>query len=230
MKTTVRIILLLAAIGILVFLISKCHGCSDGPSIQAITPPDTLYWNNEAGDKVTSLKGTEEAFAVLRKKVADSVARVYKVKLKNMENYLIAWTEAQSDIAPEPSTKETDYMPSPVKDCPAVVKNMRQQFNGPYDSITVQIGDSSYLHKRSYDTVTVVWKKVTEGGIFNRKRFLQVDVSFADTSRHVKGLDAYRQPASKPKRWAIGFQAGVMYNGKARPYGGAGLSYNFIRF
>jgi len=34
----------------------------------------------------------------------------------------------------------------------------------------------------------------------------------------------------KPKPWGIGIQAGATYDGKTKPYIGAGVSYNLIRF
>lgn len=233
MKTIYQFSVIIAVGLLIIFLLSRlgCLGGKNDVPAENVIPPDTVSWKNKAGDNVTSLKGTEDAFAQIRKHVADSVAKIYKVKLKNMEEYLIAWTESQSDIPADTTTRETDYIPSPVKDCPPVVKNMRQRFSNPYDTIDVQLGDSQYLRKRSYDTVTVVWSKGKEGKLFNKKRFLMASISFADTSRRVTKLDAYRVPAEKPKRWGIGAQAGGTYiMNKWRPYFGAGVSYNFIRF
>lgn len=227
--------LLIITFGLLVVLFMYKSGCvgskTKDVSVKTAIPVDTLHWKNKDGDNVTSLKGNEESFAVITKRVADSVAKTYEVRLKDMREYLIAWTQSQADVPADTATRQTDYIPSPVKDCPPIVKNMRQQFNSAYDSISVQIGDSSWLHKRSFDTLTAVWKTVKQGFLFNRKKYLQLDLSFADTSRHVTGLTAYRAPQQKQKKWGIGFSSGVTYyNGRGRLYAGAGINYTFIRF
>ena len=36
--------------------------------------------------------------------------------------------------------------------------------------------------------------------------------------------------ATKPKYWGIGIQIGATYDGQTKPYVGAGVSYNLIRF
>lgn len=191
--------------------------------------PVIIRWKNKAGDSVTSLKGSSDQFAQLKKNIADSIADVYQTKIRNMQEYIISTSESNAYIPPVHGTRETDYLPGPVLTRP--VKNMRQRFQSPYYDITAQIGDSSYLQLKAWDTLTVVWKTVKEGSIFNRRKYLQLDLSHADTSKHITGLQAYRVPAKKPKRFGIGVQVGVTFDGQqARPYAGLGASYNLIRF
>lgn len=216
-------------IGVLLLLGLWCVRNLNYNPPQEPSEPIIKRWVNNAGDSVTSLKGTADQFAAAKKHIADSIARVYDVQIRNLQEYIISSSEARADIPAVPGSMETDYLPGAT--LTKQIRNLRQQFKSPYYEITAQIGDSSYLQLKAWDTLTVVWKRVKEGSIFNRKRFLQVDLSHADTSKHITGLQAYRVPDKKPKRFGIGAQFGVTFDGKqAQPYAGFGISYNLIRF
>lgn len=198
---------------------------------EAIKPIEKIRWINASGDSVTSLKGTAEQFSQIRKKTIDSISRIYDVKVKHLQEILIAVTSSQTDVPADPDTKETDYVPPAKPDCPPAVKNMRQIFSNPYYAIRAQIGDSSFLHLQAFDTLTVVWKRVKEGTLFNRKRYLQVDVSTANPFTQISGLQAMRISEKKIKKWGIGLQAGYGWQRvlQPSPYLGIGISYNIIR-
>jgi hypothetical protein len=113
-------------------------------------------------------------------------------------------------------------------------KNAYQDFQSEYYKAQVQIGDSSYMHLQSFDTVTVLWKKVTEGSIFNRRNLIQLDVSTANPDTKVSGIKAYRI-SEKPKRWAVGIGAGYgvpLYGNslQAVPFIGITITKSIIRF
>lgn len=200
------------------------------PQVQG-SGPITIHWANQAGDSVTSLKGTDQQFSIRDKKIADSIAKVYRSQIKNLQEYIISTSTSTADIPAITGTRETDYLPGATLTTTKQIRNVRQQFSSPYYHITAQIGDSSYLQLKAWDTLTVVWKTVKEGSLFNRRKYLQLDLSHADTSKHITGLQAYRVPKQKPKRFGIGAQVGVTFDGQqARPYAGLGISYNFIRF
>jgi hypothetical protein len=197
---------------------------------------DTLEWVNDAGDIVASLKADPSYFAADRAHLIDSLAKVYNSKPKNVIEYVIATTEGQSDIRPEGKPTVEDYFPidTAKKDCPPVQRNVAQNFSSPYYKAHVQIGDSSYMHLQSFDTVTVLWKKVNEGSIFNRKHLIQLDVSTANPDTKVSGIKAYRI-YEKPKRWAIGVQLGygVSFTDKIPnpvPMISFGITRTIIRF
>lgn len=194
--------------------------------------PELIRWKNKGGDSVTSLKGTAEQFAAREKRIIDSLAEVYGTREKHLLEYIGAITETKTYVQPGPGPVEKDYQPAKDPGCPPVVKNMRKSFSNPYYDIQAQIGDSNYLQLRSYDTLTVVWKRVKEGGIFNRKRFIQADVSFANPYTRINKLDAYRIADKKPKRWGIGLHTGYGFSQSGKPgvYAGVGISYNFIRW
>jgi hypothetical protein len=58
------------------------------------------------------------------------------------------------------------------------------------------------------------------------------EVTLLNPYSKVKSLRTYQVaiPKEKIKRWGIGISGGGTYIGKWRPYIGAGLNYNFIRF
>lgn len=203
-KTTLLLVSLLI---VAVFMLFTCDH-SPAPLQGSSEQVDTLVWVNDAGDIVASLKGTPEAFAVADRKEADSIARVYRVKEKGLVEYIVALEHTNADLLAENNSKEADYFPvDSKKDCPPQVKNLRQSFSSPYYVARVQLGDSPYLHLQSFDTVTLVWKKVKEGWLFNRKHLIQLDVSTANPDTKVSGIKAYRI-YEKPKRWAIGVGLG----------------------
>lgn len=191
--------------------------------------PELFSWGNAAGDQVASVKGVPEDLARVQKRLLDSMARVYNVREKDLMDLFIAQVEGEADVPPVPGHQAADYFP-PQDSCPPQVRNLRDSFATPYYQAQVQIGDSSYMRLHTQDTVTGVWKEVREGGWFNRRQLLQLDISFADTSRRVTGLKAYRKLV-KPKRWGLAVFAGWGAGPKgAGAVGGIGLSYHIIQF
>lgn len=227
-------ILFLAGLLVVLIILFTCNHLNPPPVQGSSEQIDTLVWVNDAGDIVSSVKGTPDAFAVVYKKEADSIAKVFRVKEKNLLEYIVALEHTNTDLLADVNSKEADYY-SPVvhgKDtCPPVQKNLRQTFSSPYYIAKAQLGDSPYLHFEAFDTVTVLWKKVKEGNILNREIFFQLDVSTANPDTKVSGIKAYRI-YEKPKKWAIGGQIGYGFSNsmKSFPYIGIGISYNPIRF
>jgi hypothetical protein len=228
------------AIGVSLFLWmllappASCNG-----KVVVVSPIDsTIHWKNKAGDSVISQKGYEEQFAVIKKKIADSIAKVYRSRINDLQELLIISSITKAEIPAEPGTKETDYYPVVVNDdCPGQVRTLAQTFSNEHYRVFVRIGvESSYdsMHLERFDTTTVLWSWEKEGNIFNRKRFLQLDISSADPDNKINVLP-YRKPQEKAKRFGIGAQLGATLTFKnfrpaLKPYIGAGISYNLIRF
>ncbi len=207
--------------------------CNRSPKV--VAPVDsTFYWKNAYNKEVASQKGLAVQFQLKNKKLADSLAKVYKTKEKYLQEWVLAFTSTKADVPAVPGTQEKDYDPPVVINgvkCPDQIKRMRQSFHSTYYDAEVQIGDSNYLHLQKRDTITMLWKKVKEGRFFNRRTYLQLDVSLADTSTKVIGIQSYRAGPLRPKRGGIGLQMGYEFDGKRfRPYFGLGFSYNIIRF
>jgi hypothetical protein len=192
---------------LIAFVVLTCH-YSSAPLQDNSEKVDTSEWVNNAGDITESLKADPSYFEKDRAHLIDSLSKVYKTVPKKVIEYVVATTEGETDIKTD-GPVASDYFPvdSNKKDCPPVQKNVAQNFSSPYYKARVQIGDSSYMHLQSFDTLTVLWKKVNEGSLFNRKDLIQLDVSTANPDTKVSGLKAYRI-SEKPKRWAIGFSAG----------------------
>jgi hypothetical protein len=203
------------------------------PSPKVVAPIDSIiYWRNMAGKIVASQQGAKEQFELRYKHLEDSLAKVYKTKVKWLQEYIIARTSGTSDLPAVDNSKQYEYAQVIVHGdtCPPAIQRMRQRFHNNYYDALIQIGDSSYMRLRSVDTITVLWKKVKQGNLFHRKTLLQLDISSANPDTKIEGLKTYKTPPIKPKRVGIGMQAGYEFDGKRfRPYFGLGFSYNLIR-
>ena len=224
-------------IAILLFGLLTCHSCR---AIEKVAAADsTYYWKNKAGNAVASQKKTAEDFAVINKKLSDSIAKAYHTKPKLVKEYIVIHNEAKTDLPPVNDTKAADYFPplhldgeGPGVRCPPQIKNLRQSFANNYYKADVQLGDSSYLHLSAKDTITIVWHITKAGNIFHRREYLQADISNANPDVKTNNLQIYRMKDRSQKRFGIGFQLGYGYSNSFHPslYVGAGLNYNLIRF
>ena len=214
---------------LIILLIKECRGHEVKPI--GHIPDSVFYWKNKANQTVISLKGAQEDFAIKEKIYLDSIAKIYKTKPKYIKEIVTLTEQAEGSVEPSGSV-EKDYQPVIIPDCPPIVKNMRQRFTNNYYDISTQIGDSSYLHLLAYDTLTVLWKKVKEGNIFNRKFYTQVDAATANPYNKISGLKAFRVADKKPKKFGVGIQAGYGYSNGLQPkvYVGIGITYIIIRF
>jgi hypothetical protein len=226
-----KTILIACTLAVLILFLWKCN--RENPP-QAAGELQSYDWINNAGDIVSSLKGSAEAFSKDDSHLSDSLASVYKTERKKLLEYVVFRENSIADVPPVSGTKAADYFPPKDSVCPAQVKNVRESFSNPYYTADVQIGDSSYMHLQHQDTITVLWKKITEGGLFNRKHFLQLDLSSADPSNKIYGVKAYRKQIEQ-KKWGIGLQLGYGFSFSGNqlsrsPYVGIGITKTFIRF
>lgn len=224
---------------IIIFLLFRPQSCTrkGGEVTERGTADSTFYWKNKYNEEVASNRGTAAQFALQderMKHLIDSVAKVYDTKNKRIQELIVATTRGVTHLTAKLGTKEGDtlWLPADNPDCPPVVRirNVRETFENPYYTAKVQIGDSSYAVIDRRDTLTALWKDVKTGGIFNRKKYLQLDLNFADTSNHVTGLSAYRRQVPV-KEWGIGPEAGALYfNNQVFLKGGANVSRQTGRF
>lgn len=212
--------ILLLGLSLVILLLWKCNNANP----DNIGTVDTTRWTNKAGKEVVSLKGTEQAFGMRDKHIADSLARVYGLRVKQLQEYIIVLQHARVDLQPSGPVAK-DYFPPDSSNCPPAIKDMRQSFANPYYNADVQIGDSSYMHLERHDTLTAIWRR--------GKNYLQLDLSSADTSNHIEGVKAYRHYVP-PKRWGIGVVAGygvaIEKPTNPVPFIGIGISYSIIKF
>lgn len=221
---------------VLFFWYKSCNKASTLPP-----PNDSItYWRNKAGEEVASRKAAEDQFSIFNEEYLDSIARLLdtKAKLLNQITVLTQKGTATIKTSEPPIIKwKTDTVTSDVG-CPDLA-SVEQNFSSPYYKANVFIpfnGDSSRIRLETYDTLLYADKIVKEGNLFNRKRFLQVDVTNTNDSAHITGLNIYRKQLPPPKRIGIGVQLGARvtitknFIPAVKPYAGIGASYNFIRF
>lgn len=234
---TIILVVLTAGLTLLLAnIVSTCNRAT--PTGQA--PDSVMYWQNEANKNVASLRGAIEDFGVQSKKLSDSIARVYGVKFNQLREYLIGTTRTEADI-PISGDQHYEYLPPVVYNnhdtCPPQISSIAGTFESPYYVANARLGEDPYLHLVGFDTLTVVWKDTTIGRFFNRKKYLQLDVSLANPDTRITGLKSYRIPPPPPKKWAIGLQFGYSGYFDVRrqrlgfaPTIGVGVTKTLIRF
>ncbi len=233
------VILVVVSIAATVLVMTQLRSCGMArPTGQM--PDSVMYWRNQANKEVASLRGAVEDFGVQSKKLTDSIARVYGAKFNQLKEYLVANTRTQADI-PLKGNQSIEYRQPIVYNnsdtCPPQIKNIAGTFESPYYVANVQLGEDPRLKLVGFDTLTVVWKDTTIGRWFKKRQYLQLDVSLANPDTRITGLTSYRVPPPKPKKWAIGFQAGygIYFDIKRQrtgfaPYFGIGATKTLLRF
>lgn len=222
---------------VLFFWYKSCNKASTLPP-----PNDSItYWRNKAGEEVASRKAAEDQFSIFNEEYLDSIARLLDTKARLLNQITVLTqkgkTTIKTDNAPIVKFKTDTLHVGDSAYCPDLV-SAEQGFKSPYHNAYAIIslnGGTSSLSLETYDTLLYADKIVKEGNIFNRKRFLQVDVTNTNDSAHITGLNIYRKRLPPPKKVGIGVQLGVRgtvtknFIPALKPYGGIGLSYNFIR-
>lgn len=226
--TTVLYLIITGLLIALFFCFRGCHKkVNDGLPTGA---NDSLQkWVNSMGDTVAALKTTREQLA-RKNQGFDSLAALYRTKPKFIKEVTTITVEGKETIVPSgPPVVIHDT----VEGVPDVV-SMSQAFENNYHVAEVTIhrnGDSSKLLLSSVDTIDIIGKEVKEGNIFNRKTFYQIDVKNRNPFTTITGVQAYRTPPPRPKRFGIGVQGGYGFSSgfTPQPYIGLGVSFNFIR-
>lgn len=227
---SMRVIIGTLAILVLLLLIQKKCVRKEPPERALHVVDSVLYWKNEANRATASLKKMESEYGIKNQLSLDSVARVYRTKEKHLKEVLSAHL-ISSVIIPVDSNKTSLSLRIDTSGGYFIREVVQTYINPWYEGSAVIGGSNPHLQINTYDTLTVVWKRVREGSIFNRRHLLQVDVSNSNPYAQITGLKAYRIP-EKRHRFAIGVQAGYGFSVGSipKPYVGFGLQYNLLCF
>lgn len=214
---------------ILFIILTKCSG---GRDVLPIAKTDTLIrWEVKDSLFVASLlTAKDQEYSNLDRHYKDSIAGIYRVATKQINELLQANIKAESEV-PAIDTFFVETKPSPVKDCPPIIKSMTQRYKNKYYDATATVGEKAKLLLKVYDTLTVLRHKVTTGNIFNRVHYEQLDISLSNPVNIVSGVKSYLIGQPKPKKFGLSFQIGYGWQSgfKPAPYFGAGISYTFLR-
>lgn len=182
---------------IVLLIVLLKDGCGPKPDIVLSNNDSLQSWVNKQGDTIKSLKKKEEDYFVERKGFVDSIAKLYNSKTKYIREVVKITEKGEVQIV-NTETPIVKYVDS--NNCPRIIY---QAFENPYYLAEATLdthGDSSKLLLETTDTLSVVWKQVKEGGLFNRKTFLQLDLSNANPYNHITGAEVYRVP-QKVNAW-----------------------------
>lgn len=233
--TTIILIAIAAALVILLlFVFKQCR--APKPDVIAIQD-STQYYKNKLGEEVAAIKQREEDFyRVTSENFLDSIAELHNTKASLLREVAILRQRGSVTITvPGKPVITTDTIE--VEGECIVPTAVAQDFSNPYYSASVFISmdgkDSSRLMLETYDTLTIVTKTVKEGGLFNRREYIQVDAKNSNPYNHIANLQVYRKPLPKQKKIGIGPFVGYGVSGNAllKPNIVLGISvqYNFIR-
>lgn len=215
---------------VLIIVLSKCTGSKD---ILPASKTDTLVrWEVKDSLFVASLlTAKDQQYSNLDRHYKDSIAGIYRVATKQINELLQANIKAESEV-PAIDTFFVETKPSPVKDCPPITKSMTQRYKNKYYDATATVGEKAKLLLKVYDTLTVLRHKVTTGNIFNRVHYEQLDISLSNPVNIVSGVKSYLIGQPRPKKFGIGIQIGYGWQNGLKPsiYAGIGVQYSVIRF
>ena len=216
---------------VLIILLAIFFRKCESPTIVTKPVDSVFYWKDKYGNSVASLKGLQEQFGYKEKKLLDSIAKIHNVKPDRVKEYVTVYQQGQAVI----TTIEKPVITYVDSGKGKEIKSVFQMFESPYylAEATIDLtGDSSRLALQTIDTLSIVWKEVREGNLFKRKRFLQLDVTNKNPYNYIVGVEAYRVPMPKPKKFGVGVQVGYGFSNGLEPraYVGVGVSYSIIRF
>lgn len=189
------------------------------------TADSTRYYKNKLGETVAYIKKKDEDYAKAIWDL-DSMAILFNTKPKYIKE-VVQVVSKTTDTIYSSTDPITIYQGDSVR-------MLSQMFESNYHIAEVTIdrkGDSSRLLLSSVDTIDVITKQVIEGPLWNRRKWVELDVKNRNPNTVITQVNAYRQLLPKPKKFGIGFQVGYGFSGIApKPYVGVGISYNLIRF
>jgi hypothetical protein len=217
------LLIILLALG---YLDTNCNGNGKNG-----TPVDSVYyWQNYANELTASLRGSRQDFATMEKHYLDSIAKVYATKTKYIKQVVVIESKGETVLAPVDSTLRKEFEPITKPDCPPQINSLSQKFTNPYYMADVRIGAGSYLKLQSFDTLTILTKRVKSGGFFSRRSHLQIDASTANPFIVLAGIKSYIVREPKPAKIGVGLQVGYGFSNGIIPkvYAGIGISYNLF--
>lgn len=231
--TTKRIIAgaIILLIALVIFLLLKqCN--IPKPEISVTRDDSTQYYKNKLGQEVAALKMERDEYGkTLTIQFRDSIAKLHNTIDKKVKEITILRQKGTVIIDnTKPPIVKIDTVPGVEQEYLSVEQNFDNSYYHANAFISLS-GGTSTMKLQTFDTLSVVAKVVTEGRIFHRKSYLQVDAINANPYNKIEGLNVYRQPLPKQKKIGIGPQVGYGFSQSFKPsvYVGIGIHYSLIR-
>lgn len=153
--------------------------------------------------------------------IMDSVAKLNGIKVKQIQQ--ITWLT--TELAGQHTAAVTNTRSASGTSVDFQYKDRWVSIYGTGAIFQDSLSDIALVYQVSDSLLITTMRRRT--GWFRKGTF--VDVTSANPEVHVLGLHSIAV-RDKPKRWGIGLQVGARWDGQWRPYVGAGLSFNLIRF
>ena len=195
------------------------------------------YYKNKLGQEVAAIKQREQDYYKAAEGYLDSIAKLHNTKSKLIQEIAVLTQRGTVKITTpgKPTIVYKDTGSTVLVALPQM-DYVEQAFENKWYKALVHIpldanSDTSFLQLETFDELRYVAKEVKEGGLFNRRTYLQVDAINTNPYNKIDGLSVYRKPLPKPKKIGIGIQGGYGFSTsfKASPYVGIGIHYSIIR-
>lgn len=229
-------IAIIAVIGFIIFAITReCNSVK--PVVVKPLSDSVSFYKNKYGNQVAYQKGQEQQFAYIEKRYKDSLAKLHRNILEAVSIRMRGRAVVQGSGKPT-IVYDTTYamsFPMSLDSCPPQIKSLDDIFLSDYYTVQAHIetnGEGSFVEVQTYDTLSFIVKEVKEGGLFNRKTFIQVEASNANPHNIIENMKVYRVATKKQKRFGLGLQAGYGFSEGVQPraYIGIGIHYSLINF
>lgn len=219
------IIYLLVIVFVLVLFIGKCKSIQNEYETNMIALTDSIhYYKSKSGNLVA----TKTAFTSDNiKNIKQHVRPIYDdIKDMNLKpGHITNAVHAEGEIkTPEADTvyviKENDYH-----------NNFCKEFNFNDNWRTLE-GNIYYIRNHNEDSVKVNINKNIVKFDYTIAMDKQNKIYITSKNPYIKfnSLSGFQVPKQRQKRWNIGPQVGIGYDGQIRPYIGIGVTYGIINF
>lgn len=215
------LILLLLAI-VIVLIVQRCQHPVVANSVDNVGTNNPTKYKDASGSVHTQVRPAQGAgyheLADQYKKTIDSLRKVLNTSRSSINDVTFFTTETTGTFKPEYKAPDT---------VGCAETEVSVSYQDPWISITGNLNsDSAWTYKVTDTMSLVTYDKKT--GWF--KRDLYVDIVNKNPHTSINGLRAIRI-VPKPKKWAIGFTAGYVFDGfTIKPGVSFGITKTFVRW
>lgn len=219
------IIYLLVIVSVCVLFMGKCKSIQNEYKTNMIALTDSIrHYKSKSGNLVA----TKTAFTSDNiKNIKEQIKHIYDdIKDMNLNpGHITNAVHAEGEIeTPEADTvyviKENDYH-----------NDFHKEFNFNDNWRTLE-GNIHYIRNHNEDSMKVNITKNVVKFDYTVAMDKQNKIYITSKNPYIKfnSISGYQIPKQKQKRWNIGPQVGIGYDGQIKPYIGIGLTYGIISF
>lgn len=226
-KVWLVVVALVAVIGVLLYLLGNARKNASGQKNELISLSEQLFISRtEAGTWMTQAEGTKKAYEEVWAELQTAKAELVKkgVDVKNLRSIVKAAIVVTDTVQVPSMTTIYKTIDQIVTDTIVVGFTFKDEW------ATIKAEQQLFWFDVQYEVKDSVTFAIKEKHNLFKGTTLSVTGVSANPNTRIEGLSLL-ELRPKPKRFGIGPQAGIGYNGKGfAPYLGVGVSYNLVNF